>query len=55
MVLLINGKSTFNNGLRSLLINPDNCIILGSWGFDNFILADYFFKKKSDEDLKRIY
>ena len=40
---LINGKSVFSNGPRSLLRNPLVCIIFDIWVFDNCILAKKIF------------
>ena len=41
----IKGKSVFSNGLRNLLKNSLDCLILCNWVFDNFILADELFAK----------
>ena len=41
----IKGKSVFSNGLRNLLKNSLDCLILFNWVFDNFILADELFAK----------
>ena len=42
---VIKEKSVLSNGPRSLPQNCPNCTILGSWVFNNFILADEFFAK----------
>ena len=42
---LINGKSVFKNGPRSLPINLFVCIIWNSWVFYNLVLADKLFAK----------
>ena len=42
---LINGKSVFKNGPRSLPINLFVCIISNSWVFYNLLLADKLFAK----------
>ena len=41
----IKSKPDFNNVSRSLTRNPLDCLILDSWVFDNFILADKLFTK----------
>ena len=48
----INGKSTFINSPRSQPSNPRDCVNLGSWIFDNFILADKLFAKAF---MKKLY
>ena len=44
-MFFIKGKSVSSNGLRSLPINPPNCIILDSWVFADFKSAYKLFAK----------
>ena len=41
----IKGNAVFSNGPKGLLRNPPDCLILCTWVFDNFILADELFAK----------
>ena len=50
MSTFINAKPTFINGLRSLPKNLSDYIILDSWVYANYTLADELFSK----DLQRI-
>ena len=42
---LINDNPVFSNGPKILPKNPPDCLILCSWVFDNFILAEEFIAK----------
>ena len=45
ITFLIKGKPVLSNEPKSLLRNLLDCIILDSWIFDDFILADGLFAK----------
>ena len=45
ITLFINGSPVFNNGPRSIPINPPDSIILDNWVFDNLISVDELFAK----------
>ena len=45
IIFFINGSPVFNNGLRSLPINPPDCIIIHNWVFDNLISVNELFAK----------
>ena len=42
---LIKDNPVFSNGPKILPKNPPDCLILCSWVFDNFILAEEFIAK----------
>ena len=42
---LIKDNPVFSNGPKVLPKNPPDCLILCSWVFDNFILAEEFIAK----------